>query len=219
MLLCMSARIKELKDEISENAMKQNNFVAIPHEEIKEDETSEGKTKTLIKIFLNEFHNDTIDECFERTLKVCKTAPNVILAYTPTSTIQNEKFVWADNDSNAKENFKLLWAKLRDYKSQGKIEQLGIADMDLDTILEIFGENYDFTILQINIVTCCMPPPALVNFCKEHEIQLLTHSDPQGDFFYINDSITFHSILNFLVVYYFSAISNMPHVRDRLESI
>ncbi|KAL7051285.1 hypothetical protein ACKWTF_004411 [Chironomus riparius] len=182
MLLCMCARIKEINEQHIENgAEPADEFVAIPHEEItEEDETSEGKTKTVIKLFMNEFHEDAIDECFSHTLKICKTAPNVILAYTPTSSIHNDKFVWADNDAKAKKHFKTLWAKLREEKKAGRIEQLGIADMDLDTIMDIFDDkNFDFTILQINIVTCCMPPPCLVSFCKEHEIQLLTHSDPQ----------------------------------------
>lgn len=183
MLLCMSARLKELKEQNVENGsvLSSGTFISIPHEDnMKEDETLEGKTKTVIKIFLNEFNNDTIEECLNHTLKLCKTAPNVILAYTPTSKIENDKFVWADNNAHAKENFKLLWSKLREEKKAGRIEQLGIADMDMDTILDIFDDkNFDFTILQINIVTCCMPPPCLVEFCKKHEIQLLTHSDPQ----------------------------------------
>lgn len=176
----MSARINEIKEQnLDSTSSKEVEFIAIPKEDIKEDETSEGKTKTVIKIFLNEFHNDTIEECLEHTLKLCKTSPNVILAYSPTSKIHNDKFVWADNDSNAKENFKKLWAKLREEKRAGRIEQLGIADMDLDSICEIFEDkNFDFTILQINIVTCCLPPPDLVNFCKANDIQLLTHSDP-----------------------------------------
>lgn len=133
MVLCMSARIKEIKNQNVENGFKKDDeFVAIPQEDIKEDDTSEGKTKTVIKIFLNEYQNDTIDECLEHTLKLCKTAPNVILAYTPTSKIHSEnKYIWADNDSDAKDNFKKLWCKLREAKKAGRIEQLGIADMDL----------------------------------------------------------------------------------------
>lgn len=60
------------------------------------------------------------------------------------------------------------------------MSQLGISDMDLDTIKDIFGdEKYDFTSLQINIATCCIVPPELTQFCKENNIQLLTHSDPK----------------------------------------
>ncbi|KAG5678640.1 hypothetical protein PVAND_008296 [Polypedilum vanderplanki] len=181
MLICLSSRINEVKKTNVQSDS--DKFVSIPHENEQNgaSENSEGKTKTVLKIFLNEYHHETIEETLGYTLKLCKTAPNVILSYSPTSKIENDKFIWAENDAaKAKSNFKLLWTKLREQKKAKKIEQLGIADMDLDTILDIFEDkNYDFTILQINIATCCMPPPCLVNFCKENEIQLLTHSDPQ----------------------------------------
>lgn len=50
--------------------------------------------------------------------------------------------------------------------------------MTLDTILDVF-ETYDFQILQINLTTCCVVPKDLQLFCKERDISLLTHSDPQ----------------------------------------
>lgn len=108
-------------------------------------------------------------------------APNVILAYAPTSIVQNGKFMWCDcEDKAAKANFKELWNQLRKAREDGLISQLGISDMDLDTIKDIFSdENYDFSTLQININTCCIVPPELTAFCKEKSIQLLTHSDPQ----------------------------------------
>lgn len=52
--------------------------------------------------------------------------------------------------------------------------------MNLEMILDIFNEGvYDFEILQINLATCCVVPKELQMFCKERDIQLLTHSDPQ----------------------------------------
>lgn len=181
MLICVSSRINEVREQQKNLKPDTESFVAIPHEEISEEvETSEGKTKTVVKIFMNEYFSDAVEEALNHTLKLCKTPPNVILSYSPTSKIENEKFIWAENDAKAKLNFKSLWTKLREEKKAGKVDQLGIADMDLDTICEIFDDkNFDFTILQINIATCCMPPPCLVSFCKANEIQLLTHSDPQ----------------------------------------
>lgn len=131
---------------------------------------------------MNDFHHDTIEESLHYVLKSCQNPPNVILAYAPTSKIQNNKFIWAEDADTAKSNFKLLWEKLREARNAGKIAQLGISDIDLETIKDVFGEKYDFTILQINISTCCVVPPELTAFCKEHQIQLLTHSDPQGKF-------------------------------------
>ncbi|KAJ8870391.1 hypothetical protein PR048_029412 [Dryococelus australis] len=36
------------------------------------------------------------------------------------------------------------------------------------------------SIIQINLATCCVVPPALQEFTKDHNVQLLTHSDPFG---------------------------------------
>ena len=35
-------------------------------------------------------------------------------------------------------------------------------------------------VAQINMNTCCTVPPEMQEFAKEHDIQLLTHNDPQG---------------------------------------
>lgn len=176
----MKSRAEELKRQGTKSETK--NLIAIPDDSNSTNE--EGAMKTVVKLFLNEFHEDTIEESLEYVLKSCITPPNLILAYAPTSKIQNGKFIWAEDSEKAKSNFKVLWEKLRDAKNDGRIAQLGICDMDLDTIKDIFNEQYDFTILQINISTCCVVPPELTAFCKERDIQLLTHSDPQGIYFF-----------------------------------
>lgn len=38
-------------------------------------------------------------------------------------------------------------------------------------------------IIQINLATCCVVPPALQEFTKQNDIQLLTHSDPDRKYF------------------------------------
>lgn len=187
MLICVTEKINDLKQKIqSGDQSNSTELVSIPIEELRNEEidTSEGKTKMTVKIFLNEYYEDW-HTVLNHIYKVSTTPPSVILAYSPhNSKIQNEKYVWGENDEKAKENFKKIWARLREERNAGRIEQLGIADIDLDTINSIFDDkNYDFNILQINVITCCIPPPALVNFCKDHEIQLLTHSDPQGKIF------------------------------------
>lgn len=180
----MKSRVDELKNQSNnENGGSESStkFVSIPDDINNSSADEEGSTKTVTKLFMNEFHEDTVDEALHYVVKLCPTPPNLILAYAPTSKIQNNRFVWAEEmcAAKAKANFKLLWEKLRVAKKEGKIAQLGICDIDLDTIKEIFGDEYDFTILQINISTCCVVPPELTAFCKEKDIQLLTHSDPQ----------------------------------------
>lgn len=181
MLICVKSRINDLEQQPLPDTKE---LVSIhfdkPDDNGHTDQES-GKIKVVAKMFLNDFAHDSVDEGLEHLLKSCSTTPTVILAYHPTLRTDSDRFVWADNDTKSKDNFKFMWKKLRAAKSAGRIAQLGIADMDLDTILDIFDDKtFDFTILQINTQTCCVVPPELQQFCKDHEIQLLTHSDPQG---------------------------------------
>lgn len=178
MLICLKSKIKELKNRTNDSSKQ---LVDIPEETGNESNNEEGIVKNTVKIFLNQYHEETINEALNYALKSCSSPPNIILAYAPTSSyVQNGKFMWCDcEDKIAKENFKELWTQLRKAREEGRVGQLGISDMDLDTIKDLFNDNYDFTTLQINISTCCVVPPELTQFCKDHKIQLLTHSDPQ----------------------------------------
>lgn len=181
MLICVKSRFSELElQALSET----KNLVSLIDDKVVPKEAGEGdsgKLKIVAKIFLNEFAENSVDEALECLLKNCLTTPTVILAYHPTSRTDADKFIWGDNSATSKSNFKAMWTKLRAAQAAGQISQLGIADMDLDTILDIFDDKkFDFTILQINTQTCCVVPPELQQFCKDHDIQLLTHSDPQG---------------------------------------
>lgn len=183
MLICVKLRVNELEQQKA-TLPETKDLVSIPLDtsEVNEADQEPGKLKIVAKIFLNDFDVDSIDEGLDYLLENCSTTPTVILAYHPTCRTDSEKFIWADNNQKSKENFKFMWKKLRAAQAAGKVAQLGIADMDLDTIFDIFDDKkFDFTILQINTQTCCVVPPELQQFCKEHEIQLLTHSDPQGE--------------------------------------
>lgn len=186
MLICVKSRINEL-EQMKSTLSDSRDLMALRCDKSTEENGSDqeaGKIKIVAKIFLNEFAEESVDEALEGLLgSVCSTTPSVIIAYHPTSRTDSEKFIWADNCAKSKANFKYLWKKLRAAQAAGKVAQLGIADMDLDTIKCIFDdEKFDFTILQINTQTCCVVPPELQQFCKDHDIQLLTHSDPQGNY-------------------------------------
>lgn len=40
------------------------------------------------------------------------------------------------------------------------------------------------SVAQVNLDVCCVVPPEMQEFTKDHEIQLLTHNDPAGTDFY-----------------------------------
>lgn len=204
MLICIKSRMNEL--ELQKPTLDSKDFVSLPRDktEIIDTDQDAGRIKIVAKIFLNDFDEGSIDEGLDCLLQNCSTTPTVILAYHPTSRTDSDKFIWADNDSKSKENFKFMWKKLRLAQAAGKIAQLGIADMDFETILNIFDDKkFDFTILQINTQTCCVVPPELQQFCKENEIQLLTHSDPQGMF-------VFWALVVILIKYLILPFSYLP---------
>ncbi|XP_070532578.1 glutamate--cysteine ligase regulatory subunit-like [Ptychodera flava] len=78
------------------------------------------------------------------------------------------------------DHFKPVWEVLENLVDEGKIETLGVSDLD-KTMLE---ELHDWarikpSINQVNLQVCCQMPPDLTEYAKEKEIQLLTHSDPK----------------------------------------
>jgi glutamate--cysteine ligase regulatory subunit len=57
---------------------------------------------------------------------------------------------------------------------------LGLADLDSESLQDICSKAaVKPAIDQLNVDVCCSPPDELVTFCKDNEIQLLTHNDPR----------------------------------------
>uniref|UniRef100_A0A1A9WHU6 GCS light chain n=1 Tax=Glossina brevipalpis TaxID=37001 RepID=A0A1A9WHU6_9MUSC len=83
------------------------------------------------------------------------------------------------NKSNYLNELKELWFCLEDFVLQKQINQLGIADLDTEALkLLCQSTRVKPTIAQINLAVCCVVPPPLKEFCPQHDVQLLTHSDP-----------------------------------------
>lgn len=75
---------------------------------------------------------------------------------------------------------KLLYKTLEQYAQKQKIKQLGIADLDAKALGELHkSAEVQPTIAQVNLSNCCVVPADLQEFCKEHELVLNTHSDPE----------------------------------------
>lgn len=98
-----------------------------------------------------------------------------------TTPRENGVLTWGDSDGSALKDLQQLWEILETNAHDGKITQLGIADLDTDTLMQLYNScEIKPTIAQINLSACCVVPPSLQSFCATHEIQLLTHSDPEG---------------------------------------
>uniref|UniRef100_A0A2M3Z7T0 GCS light chain n=1 Tax=Anopheles braziliensis TaxID=58242 RepID=A0A2M3Z7T0_9DIPT len=152
------------------------------------------------KIFLNRYSEPALTEAIEKLFETLNVSylDNLILAYHPTATAPEKAangseeatdgeeakeegvIEWAVGSDNAVGNLKKLWAILERYAADGKIGQLGIADLDADSLQQLYdGAKVHPTIAQINLAACCVVPPQLQAYCNQNEIQLLTHSDPQ----------------------------------------
>lgn len=91
----------------------------------------------------------------------------------------------ADNEADARKceailpGIKILWAVLEDYVKEGRVQQLGVADVGGGCLRKLHAwARVKPTIAQINLASCCVVPPSLHAFCKANDVQLLTHADP-----------------------------------------
>lgn len=107
--------------------------------------------------------------------------PSVASIYA--SSVPKERSIeWGGHSiKTALNDLKKLWNVLENYSEQKKIAQLGIADLDTDSLIDLYTTStVKPTITQINLSACCVVPPSLQEFCNKNDIQLLTHSDPEG---------------------------------------
>lgn len=129
--------------------------------------------KIGIKLFVNsdseKVLNDAILNVFS-TLKI-ESIDNLVLSYNFKTTNVPEQV----------EKLKKIWVALENFTKTRRILQIGLSDVEETTFREIYEwANVKPSIIQINLATCCVVPPSLQQFCKENEVQLLTHNDPSG---------------------------------------
>ncbi|XP_049880151.1 glutamate--cysteine ligase regulatory subunit [Pectinophora gossypiella] len=91
----------------------------------------------------------------------------------------------ADSEADARKcdailpGIKVLWAVLEDYVKQGRVLQLGVADVGGGCLRRLHAwARVRPAIAQINLASCCVVPPSLHAFCRANDVQLLTHADP-----------------------------------------
>lgn len=148
------------------------------------------------KIFLNHYSETCLTEAVEKLFETLNVSylDNLILAFHPRAVessaggetngeVKEGIIEWAVGTDNAVGNLRKLWSSLEKYATDKKIGQLGIADLDVDSLKDLLeGSSVHPSIAQINLAACCVVPPQLQEYCSQNDIQLLTHSDPQGMF-------------------------------------
>jgi len=128
--------------------------------------------KIGLKIFLSSDDPCFLREAIEKALDALNvpSIQNVIIAY---------KSLQIENSHDEIKKLQDIWRVLEDYVQLKKVQQIGLADVEESTFRKIYEwSSAKPSIVQINLATCCVVPPTLQAFCKDNDIQLLTHSDP-----------------------------------------
>nr|CAI5829203.1 unnamed protein product [Callosobruchus analis] len=137
---------------------------------IKENDLSE--LKIGIKIFLSGDDQESLKEAIDKAFTILQvnTINDAVISFKQT---QSE-----DQQDNLPQ-IQTVWKALQSFVQGGKIRQIGIADLDESTLRQLYDwAEVKPNIIQINLAACCVVPPTLQAFCKDNDLKLLTHSDP-----------------------------------------
>ncbi|XP_048505230.1 glutamate--cysteine ligase regulatory subunit isoform X2 [Athalia rosae] len=125
--------------------------------------------KIAVKVFISCPKSESLKAALDQVFDVLQTnfIDSLVIAYNNTST------------DDALASLQSLWTIVEEYVKLGKLSSVGVSDVDTEVFIQLFQwANTKPNIVQINLATCCVVPPALQEFTKENEVQLLTHSDP-----------------------------------------
>lgn len=126
--------------------------------------------KITVKIFISSPNVDSLKEALDQAFEaLCtETIESLVIAYKS-----------AESPEDMLSSLKKIWAVIEEYVRANKLFSVGLSDINTNTFIELFQwADIKPNIVQINLATCCVVPPALQEFTKENDIQLLTHSDP-----------------------------------------
>lgn len=150
-----------------------------------------------IKLFLNKSSKEGVEEAVSALENILKVdfVDNLVLAYHPLETASKDlpetpdvtnpvsytgDMKWSKRNEKQLDVLKELWKVLQEFNEKKIICQLGIADLDYDALTELHkNARVPPSINQINLANCCVVPQELKEFCTQHDIQLLTHNDPE----------------------------------------
>ncbi|CAF1461723.1 unnamed protein product [Adineta ricciae] len=181
----MSMMLKKMKTKAKADQFKENKYIKLicPSEEDQSNATNDATTASP---------NET-EELDRRDLKFSvkiflRTLEPEILSHTINTIFSELKENYLESVMISLPNygalltlkeFMPLWNILEDFVNKQKILSAGVCDF----MLPLLSDIYDAAQVkpyadQINLGVCCSIPEELSKYVKEHNIQLLTHSDP-----------------------------------------
>ncbi|XP_046682533.1 glutamate--cysteine ligase regulatory subunit isoform X2 [Homalodisca vitripennis] len=140
-------------------------------ETIKVSGVERSELRTSAKVFITSDKKEALQEAIDKLFASLEAdnIDSVVMAYTGTSHEANNRL----------SEIQHLWEVLEANVQSGKLSRIGISDVDTDLFITLYNSaKTKPSIVQINLASCCVVPPALQEFCKQNDIQLLTHNDP-----------------------------------------
>ncbi|KAK7604045.1 hypothetical protein V9T40_004318 [Parthenolecanium corni] len=137
------------------------------------NQTDEDKKnlQTMVKVFVPTTDLNYLHEALEYTLSDLELPciDSVILSCQ----------VKEDDSDTLLDDLLLMWKILEELVNKGQITSIGISDVSTETFVNLYkAVEVKPSINQINLTACCVVPQDLQEFCKEHDIRILTHNDP-----------------------------------------
>lgn len=124
--------------------------------------------KITVKIFLSESKPSYLTNALERTMS--HLGVNMI----------DSLIVSVENSQITLLQIQPLWTVLEDFVLKEKLGTIGFSDLDTNLLRNLYEwAKIKPSINQVNLESCCVMPPEMIQFAKENDIQLLTHSDPK----------------------------------------
>ncbi|KAI0222849.1 Glutamate--cysteine ligase regulatory subunit [Lamellibrachia satsuma] len=123
--------------------------------------------KVTAKIYLCDYGENIIEE-----------AVNSVLTDLGIAHIETVLLAFSEKHRNL-DTLQASWVALEKLHKCLKVFTLGVADLNKTQLEELYTwAEVKPSINQVNLDSCCVMPTELVEFAKDYDIQLLTHSDP-----------------------------------------
>ncbi|KAJ1519487.1 hypothetical protein ONE63_004772 [Megalurothrips usitatus] len=128
--------------------------------------------KINVKVFVTNTDKNTLTDAVNEALSSLGTdsIDSLVLACPCSDETLNEKSLPCLQE---------LWRVLEDFVERKQIVSVGLSNIDTQVFIALYNwAKIKPSIVQVNLATCCVVPPALQEFSKQNDIQLNTTSDP-----------------------------------------
>ncbi|CAE1318290.1 GCLM [Acanthosepion pharaonis] len=179
---CIKETVSAHIETTEQTALQYETELNCVHSEFKEVVPKEDRSelKLTVKIFL--YHPQPPSVVREAVEKVLD---ELDVDYIETLLLSwNGEFDEEESEVELKlKHVKPFWEVVQQLYEEELLLMPGVSDLDNELLEELYKwATVKPCINQVNLASCCVMPPELIEFAKESEIQLLTHSDPKDLF-------------------------------------